>query len=306
VITETIHKKTSSDYSIKVSGKINIKTKLKIKLHRCKEKTIWDPRTYFMCVYEEYKEISYMTKTRNLVIPDISTNNYTIDRQISNNGAYSFTLSIEKNLKGKDLYIKFKRTISDTVVGNRFVFVEMTPKSNIIQIPAPSTSQSYKPLDFMFKNYYGVTQWHGYTAYMSPHTGIDFGATKEEVVAPADGVVVATGWDNYYGECLSGGKYLKIKHKDDLYSIYFHLSKIHKNIGDIVEKGENIAISGNTGAFNCQPLAYHLHFETRNSSSQESHTDPVLLVNANWNKIPTLGWKQYPGRLSGDNPHPDF
>ena len=29
-------------------------------------------------------------------------------------------------------------------------------------------------------------------------------------------------------------------------------------------------------------------------------------VNVDWSLIPTLGTKQFPGRLSGDNPHPTF
>jgi alpha-acetolactate decarboxylase len=32
--------------------------------------------------------------------------------------------------------------------------------------------------------------------------------------------------------------------------------------GDSVKKGQVIGISGNSGMKNCQPLGYHLHFET--------------------------------------------
>jgi len=37
--------------------------------------------------------------------------------------------------------------------------------------------------------------------------------------------------------------------------------------GDSVKKGQIIGISGNSGMKNCQPLGYHLHFETRKGFS---------------------------------------
>jgi len=32
----------------------------------------------------------------------------------------------------------------------------------------------------------------------------------------------------------------------------------------------------------------------------------VPLTNINWAKIPTVNFKMYPGRLSGNNPHPSY
>ena len=154
----------------------------------------------------------------------------------------------------------------------------------------------------------GVTQWYGKTKYMNPHTGIDFGATKENIYSPADGVLTFVGWDSYYGKCLSGGNTIKIKHNNNLHTVYYHLKNFSDSIktGSIIKEGQYIGTTGNTGAFNCQPLSYHLHFETRKDSSYTTHTNPVPLVAANWNGIPTLGYQTYPGRLSGENPHPSY
>jgi murein DD-endopeptidase MepM/ murein hydrolase activator NlpD len=167
-----------------------------------------------------------------------------------------------------------------------------------------SEKNTFKPFTFPFNKIIGVTQWYGFTDYQSPHTGIDFGATKEKVVSVGNGQVVGKGWDSYYGECLSGGNFLKVKHPNGIHTTYFHLEDMYVNTGDLVKQGQIIAKSGNTGAWNCQPLAYHMHFETRLNSSYNSHTNPVPYINVDWNKVPTLGTKYNPGRLSGENPHP--
>ncbi len=161
-----------------------------------------------------------------------------------------------------------------------------------------------KPFSFPLKKITGVTQWYGHTAYQNPHTGIDFGAKQKHVLALSDGEVVGKGWDSYYGECLSGGNFLKIKQHNGMHTIYFHLDEIYVNTGESVKREQVIAKSGNSGAWNCQRLAYHLHLETRKNQSSSSHRNPVKHINANWDLIPTLGYNQYPGRLTGENPHP--
>lgn len=167
-----------------------------------------------------------------------------------------------------------------------------------------NTGYKVKPFSFPFNKIIGVTQWYGNTTYQTPHSGIDFGAKKEEVLAVADGQVVSKGWDSYYGECLSGGNFLKVKQNNGIHTVYFHLEDIYVNTGDFVKKNQVIAKSGNTGAWNCQALAYHLHFETRLNASFSSHSNPVRYIDVDWNTVPTLGYRSSPGRLTGENPHP--
>ena len=121
-----------------------------------------------------------------------------------------------------------------------------------------------------------------------------------------DGTVVSAGYDKYGGECYQGGRYVIVKHTNDMYSTYFHLDSYNVKVGDIVKKGKVLGTSGNSGKWNCQNLGYHLHFETRMSRASSSHVNPVEYINADWNLVPTLGFKQHPGRLSGSNPHPTF
>jgi len=88
--------------------------------------------------------------------------------------------------------------------------------------------------------------------------------------------------------------------------MYLHLDSYSVKAGQKVKKGEKIAVSGNTGKKNCQNFAYHLHFETRKQKDSSTHVNPVPYIDVDWNLIPTLGYKQNPGRLTGDNPHPNF
>ena len=91
-----------------------------------------------------------------------------------------------------------------------------------------------------------------------------------------------------------------------MYSTYFHLDSYSVRVGSKVKVGTLIGISGNTGKWNCQSLGYHLHFETRLGRLSSSHVNPVKYINADWNFVPTLNYRVYPGRLTGENPHPNF
>ncbi len=161
-----------------------------------------------------------------------------------------------------------------------------------------------KPFIFPFSKPVGVSQWHGNTAFQKPHTGIDFSVAGKETLAVGDGTVVGKGYDTYYGECQSGGNFLTIAHDNGMYTVYFHLDQSYINVGKRVKKGDVIAKTGNSGSWNCQPLAHHLHFETRKAKGQSTHVNPVEYIEQDWSLIPTANYKKYPGRLSGDNPHP--
>jgi murein DD-endopeptidase MepM/ murein hydrolase activator NlpD len=112
--------------------------------------------------------------------------------------------------------------------------------------------------------------------------------------------------NKYGGECNQGGNFVIIKHTNGMYSLYFHLKKYLVKVGDNVKRGEQIGISGNSGKANCQPLGYHLHFELRKGLASSTHVNPVEYIDIDWNQISTLGISKYKGRLSGENPHPNF
>lgn len=86
----------------------------------------------------------------------------------------------------------------------------------------------------------------------SLHNGIDFaGKSGSDVVAVASGVVTFTGRDSGYGNVV------EISHGDDYVTRYAHNKETLVHPGDVVRKGETIALMGSTG----RSTGSHLHFE---------------------------------------------
>jgi murein DD-endopeptidase MepM/ murein hydrolase activator NlpD len=84
------------------------------------------------------------------------------------------------------------------------------------------------------------------------HRALDI-ATREgtPVIAPADGVVVATSTDYGYGNLLT------VSHGYGLKTRYGHLSAFLVKQGDRIKRGQEIAKVGNTG----RSTGAHLHYE---------------------------------------------
>jgi len=86
------------------------------------------------------------------------------------------------------------------------------------------------------------------------HPGIDInGRTGDPIRAPADGVVVAAGWIDGYGNCTI------IDHGNALGTLYGHQSLLAVKEGDTVRRGSVIGFVGSTG-YSTGP---HLHWEVR-------------------------------------------
>jgi murein DD-endopeptidase MepM/ murein hydrolase activator NlpD len=104
------------------------------------------------------------------------------------------------------------------------------------------------------------------------HTGIDFGAPAgTNILAAADGIVIAAQWVNGYGN------YVIIDHgKNDkgqsVWTLYAHMSKISTKEGATVKVGEKIGEVGTTG----RSTGNHLHFEVR---INQTAVDPAPYLN---------------------------
>jgi murein DD-endopeptidase MepM/ murein hydrolase activator NlpD len=84
------------------------------------------------------------------------------------------------------------------------------------------------------------------------HGGIDIGAERGTPVrAPAAGTVVFAGAQAEYGITIM------LEHGQDIRTVYGHLSKLHVKLGDTVERGALIGLTGNTG----RSTGPHLHYE---------------------------------------------
>ena len=108
---------------------------------------------------------------------------------------------------------------------------------------------------------------HPITGRRTFHHGVDVALPSgTPLTAPADGVVVKKGMGS------SGGVTLILEHADDLFTVYYHLKvPSHLPIGARVERGEQVALSGNTGA----STGPHLHWEVRKSVRWGDTVDPV-------------------------------
>ncbi len=285
--------------SIQVVGKYPESLKVQIDEYNCIKK-FYNPLSWFRCK-EEFVRTVHTVHPLKIQL-QILQNNQKIPTStvITQNGTFSLTsyaVSRTNNLFSLQASISLKiplYNISEEAVSNY-------PLNPVLL----ENRGSAKPFSFPFKKIIGVTQWHGHTAFQNPHTGIDFGSKLEDTLAVVNGTVVAKGYDTYYGTCNSGGNYLTIKHENGMHSVYFHLMESYVNIGDTVRKNQVIAKSGNSGKSECKDLAYHLHFETRKGRAQSTHDNPVKYIDVDWNTVSTLNTKNIPGRLSGDNPHPD-
>ncbi|MER5476023.1 M23 family metallopeptidase [Streptomyces sp. NPDC002734] len=106
------------------------------------------------------------------------------------------------------------------------------------------------------------------------HSGQDFAVpTGTKVFAAHEGTVVkAGGWGA--GDGPAYGNAIVVKHDNGTYSQYAHLSKIQVNVGEKVNTGEQIALSGNTG----NSSGPHLHFEIRTTANYGSAVDPAKFL----------------------------
>jgi murein DD-endopeptidase MepM/ murein hydrolase activator NlpD len=84
------------------------------------------------------------------------------------------------------------------------------------------------------------------------HSGIDIGAAiGTPVRAPAPGTVVFAGQHPEYGVTLI------IDHGNDTKSLYGHLSRLNVALDQLVQRGDTVALTGNTG----RSSGPHLHYE---------------------------------------------
>lgn len=136
---------------------------------------------------------------------------------------------------------------------------------------------------------------HPILKYKRHHNGVDYAvAVGTPVQAVASGKVVFAGPSMIKaanGEPAGGGYIVRIKFKDrlkDFTASYMHLKKgsIKVAVGDKVEMGDVLALSGNTG----ESTGPHLHFEIQRGAKYvwtadgSRYLEPVSFIKARLTK----------------------
>lgn len=123
-----------------------------------------------------------------------------------------------------------------------------------------------RPVDTgWLSSYYGVRK-DPFTGRPSMHKGLDFaGKEGEDVIATGAGVVTWSG--DRYGY----GKLVEIDHGNGLRTRYGHNAQLSVEVGDVVTKGQGIALVGNTG----RSTGAHVHYEVLKNGQQ---VDPLPFI----------------------------
>ena len=134
-------------------------------------------------------------------------------------------------------------------------------------------NQNYKPQNVVsFPNIYPVEGWitrkfnMDSTISSTGHQGLDFAAaTGTPIKATAPGVVGKIENDKYFGLLVT------IHHDNGFITRYGHCSQILIGKHERVNRGQTIALVGNTG----RSTAPHLHYEVIKDGK---HIDPSQLI----------------------------
>jgi murein DD-endopeptidase len=111
---------------------------------------------------------------------------------------------------------------------------------------------------FAISSHFNPRRRHPVTGRIAPHNGVDLATpTGTPVLSTGNGRVTRVASHRY------AGKYIDIDEFGPYSTRFLHLSKILVKKGQLVERGQVIALSGNTGRSTGPHLHYELHYKGR-------------------------------------------
>ncbi|MFJ8166109.1 M23 family metallopeptidase [Streptomyces sp. NPDC096136] len=157
--------------------------------------------------------------------------------------------------------------------GTTAAFADEAPGT--LAAPAAQTAVKTGLWDKPVKGYtLSATFGKGGTMWSHKHSGQDFAVPVGTAVHAASAGTVVKAGPNGGGDGPAYGNAIVIKHANNTYSQYAHLSKIQVKIGQKVSVDQQIALSGNTG----NSSGPHLHFEIRTTPNYGSAINPVVFL----------------------------
>lgn len=174
--------------------------------------------------------------------------------------------SLAKKYKGKEEEIRAFNNIYDDakLIAGNFIIIpngEMVSSVRSSPITAPKYAQNKTLVGGLIvpttgRNWGRIHGWNGVD--VANVCGTPIYASAAGTIILSDGV----GWNYGYG------KYVMIKHRGNVTTVYGHASRLLVNVGDAVEQGQLIALMGTTG----RSTGCHLHFEVRGAKNPLAKT----------------------------------
>ncbi|MBT2481176.1 M23 family metallopeptidase [Streptomyces sp. ISL-94] len=149
--------------------------------------------------------------------------------------------------------------------------VKAADSAKAAKAAAAKTALWQKPVE---KYTLSATFGKGGSMWSRKHSGQDFAVPVGTPVKAAGAGTVVKAGPGGGGDGPAYGNAIVIKHANNTYSQYAHLSKIQVRIGQKVSAGQRIALSGNTG----NSSGPHLHFEIRTTPNYGSAVNPVAFL----------------------------
>ena len=117
-----------------------------------------------------------------------------------------------------------------------------------------AATPSIMPTQGWLSSAFSSMRAHPILHYARPHEGIDVTAPMgSPIEAPAAGLVADSGWESGYGNTVT------IDHGFGIVTKFAHASKLLVKTGQRVQRGQRIALVGNSGL----ATGPHLHYEVR-------------------------------------------
>jgi murein DD-endopeptidase MepM/ murein hydrolase activator NlpD len=123
-----------------------------------------------------------------------------------------------------------------------------------------------RPVEEGFISSYFGRRADPFTGYSAVHRGLDFAGPEGTKV-----ISVAAGLVTFAGERAGYGEMIEINHGNGLATRYGHNEQLLVKQGDMVRKGQEVALMGSTG----RSTGPHLHFEVLKNGTQ---VDPLHFI----------------------------
>lgn len=176
------------------------------------------------------------------------------EQTVENADMYSDQQIVIQTGENGEKEINEKLTIENGVETSREIISETITKQPVAQICSVGIKVRPKGIgtgSFIFPTSGSISSRFG-ERWGRVHEGIDIAnGLGTDIYAADDGKVTFSGVQNGYGNIII------IDHGNGYITKYGHCSELLKNVGDIVQKGDVIAKSGNTG----RSTGNHVHFE---------------------------------------------